>query len=291
MKKHICFLLLVCLSWALGFGMFFGCGETEITKGGMPPVQLTVMVYSDSVPETHFCKSIEVKGAKRAVGSFGRYWPGKQPVLTVRFLNKNATREAHFRQAALEWEKSCGLKFTYVTSGKADIRVRFDDGNGSWSYIGTDAKSITGASTATLNVGWDGLDVCLHELGHAIGLQHEQSNPNKGICWNEQNVIKSLSGPPNNWTLEQIKFNVFAKADPATVNATDWDANSIMQYSIPASWVCDGKAIPGGKAISEQDKKFIASAYPVATPTTTTLTPEQRRQILNAADEIKSVLQ
>lgn len=269
----------------------YGCGEPDVTKGGMPPVQLTVKLHSDSVPESHFCKTIEVKGAKRAVGSFGRYWPGKQPTLTVRFLNKNATREAHFKNAALEWEKSCGLKFDYVASGKADIRVRFDDGNGAWSYIGTDAKSITGASTATLNVGWDGLDVCLHELGHAIGLQHEQSNPNKGICWNEQNVIKALSGPPNNWSLDQIKFNVFAKSDPETVNATDWDANSIMQYSIPASWVCDGKAIPGGKTLSEQDKKFIAGAYPVAEPTTITITPEQKRQILKAADEIKTILQ
>lgn len=245
------------------------------------------------VPENHFCKTIEVKAnvTKRAVGAFGRYWTGKQPTVTVRFLAKNATREAHFKQAASDWSNACGIQFKYVASGKADIRVRFDDYDGAWSYIGTDAKSITGATTATLNIGWDGYDVAAHELGHAIGLQHEQSNPNKGICWNEQNVIKSLSGPPNNWSIEQIRFNVFQKADPTTVNATDLDAYSIMQYSIPASWVCDGKSIPGGKVISDQDKRFIASAYPKSETATITITSEQRQRILNAAEEIKSVLQ
>jgi len=249
---------------------------------------------SEAVPETHVCKAIAPIGGektKRAVGAFSKYWPGKQPVVSVRFLAANKTREAYFKAAASDWSKSCGIQFKYLTTGKADIRVRFDDNDGSWSYIGTDAKSITGTTTATLNVGWDGYDVCAHEIGHAIGLQHEQSNPNKGICWNEQNVIKALSGPPNYWTAEQIKFNVFDKSDPKTVNATEWDANSIMQYSIPASWVCDGNAIPGGKTLSERDKQFIASAYPGAITQTITITSEQRQRLLNAADEIKSVLQ
>ena len=276
-----------------------GAGCTDPNKQQVSiqaPVQYDAQAeQAKQVPETHICKTIETRAGniRRAVGSFGKYWTGKQPTVTVRILAKNATREAYFKQAANDWSSFCGLKFQYITTGKADIRVRFDDGEGSWSYVGTDARNISGTTSATLNVGWDGYDVAAHEIGHAIGLQHEQSNPQKGICWNEAVVIKALSGPPNYWSKEQIKFNVFDKADPATVNATDWDAVSIMQYNIPGPWVCDGKAISGGKVISERDRQFIASAYPGGATGTggVTITSEQRQRLLNAADEIKTVLQ
>ena len=65
-----------------------------------------------------------------------------------------------------------------------------------------------------------------------------------------------------------------------------------MQYNIPASWTCDGRAIAGGKTLSEQDKRFIASAYPKTTTgtTTVTLTKEQVDAINTAADAIKNTV-
>jgi hypothetical protein len=264
---------------------FASCGSKHEQTA---KIQAQSEVPAISIPDNHICKTIETRAEKtsRAVGSFGKYWSGKQPIVTVRFLDKNQTRENYFRQAAQDWSSACGIQFKYLNTGKADIRVRFNSNDGSWSYVGTDAKSITATNSPTLNVGWDGYDVAAHEIGHAIGLQHEQSNPNKGICWNEQAVIKALTGPPNNWTVEQIRFNVFQKSDPAKVNATTWDEHSIMQYNIPGSWTCDGRAIAGGKAISEQDRRFIETAYPKANAGTVTFTKEEVDAIRSAAEQI-----
>ena len=62
-----------------------------------------------------------------------------------------------------------------------------------------------------MNFGWLDEAVVLHEFGHAIGLAHEHQNPDKGIKWNEDAVIRDLSGPPNNWDVATIRHNVLNK--------------------------------------------------------------------------------
>lgn len=237
-----------------------------------PPI---VSVDTTQITPNWFCTSIEIPAApgkktQSAVGAKGKFWPTGS-VLKIGFIGGTASQIAAVKQYAVEWTQYANLKFEFPTAGPYDLRVAFNSGGGAWSYVGTDAKSIP-QSSATINLGWIGRDVICHEFGHAIGLFHEHQNPSGGICWNESNVIRDLSGPPNNWSESMIRHNVLNKLNPANVVTTAWDKTSIMHYSIPASWVCNGVAIPGGTVISTTDAAFVKSVYPGAQPPTVSIT-------------------
>lgn len=237
-----------------------------------PPV---VTIDTALLTPNWYCATIEQpekpgKKVQRAVGAKGKFWPTGS-VLKIGFIGGTASQIAAVKQYAPEWTQHANLKFEFPAAGPYDLRVAFNSGGGAWSYVGTDAKRIA-QSSPTINLGWIGRDVICHEFGHAIGLFHEHQNPSGGICWNESNVIRDLSGPPNNWTESMIRFNVLNKFNPNDVLTTAWDKLSIMHYSIPASWVCNGVAIPGGTVISPTDAAFVKTVYPGAQPPTGTVT-------------------
>jgi serralysin len=109
------------------------------------------------------------------------------------------------KNVALVWTTIANIKFDFVQEGNADIRIAFQEGRGSWSYLGTVARQID-ETEPTMNYRWltdDSTDdavrrVVLHEFGHALGLIHEHQNPNRAIQWNRDAVINDLQGPPNN---------------------------------------------------------------------------------------------
>lgn len=206
--------------------------------------------------------------SQRAVGGKGKFWPTGS-VLKVGFIGGNSTVIDAVKRFAPEWTKHANIKFEFPTNGPYDIRVSFSTGGGAWSYVGIDAKNIAQTSP-TMNLGWIDQDVILHEFGHAIGLFHEHQNPQGGICFNEANVIKDLSGPPNNWNEQIIRHNVLSKFRATDVITSAWDRNSIMHYAIPASWTCNNVSIAGGKVISLGDAAFIKSVYPGSQPPPTT---------------------
>ena len=262
MKKK--FFLLAFLAMCTGL-LFEACGEVPTPQP--PPAPSTAQqnapaFYVDEIPNDHFCAAIApIQKTSRAVTMRGRLWDNGS-TLKIKLLGGTTQQRRYFTDAVLEWEKVVNLKFSYVTTGNADLRVSFVSGSGSWSYIGKDAQGIP-QTQATINIGWLGSDVCLHEFGHALGMAHEQASPNSTICWNKEAVYTALGGPPNNWSRETVDWNVFRKLTPQEAEATVFDPASIMQYSVPASWLCPpSSGIPGGKVLSALDRQHMGEKYP-----------------------------
>lgn len=198
-----------------------------------------------------------------------KWQPGT--AIRISFLDGETKLRDRVRETALTWigPAMANLNMVFGCDADADIRIAFEQGNGSWSYLGTMCREIP-VDEPTMNYGWltpdSGDDelhrVVCHEFGHALGLIHEHQNPNRPIAWNRNAVIAELSGPPNNWDLETIEHNIFHQYDPATVNSTPTDPDSIMMYPIPASWTTDGFSTDLNAGLSDTDRRFIRTAYP-----------------------------
>lgn len=212
------------------------------------------------------CKTIasprDTGRSDRAVSMRGKAWPNGT-VLRVGYVDQygGPSQRTLFEQCCADWAKVCNIKFTFPTAGPYDVRVAFNPGGGAWSYVGTDCRNVP-QSSPTMNLGWTARDAYLHEIGHTLSLAHEHQNPQGKIQWNEPAVIKELSGPPNNWSIDVIRYNVLDPLPATNVIATSLDQVSIMMYPIPARWTLNGFSSTGGKVISEIDAAFIGQLYP-----------------------------
>lgn len=226
------------------------------------------------------CTTIDTPGGMRGstavamaalegVGDRRKLWPTGS-TLRVGFLQGEAALQARVIAAARAWLVP-GVKLDIVAAQpdeQAHIRVDFNTNSGSWSAVGTDSLLYAPAQ-ATMNLGWARLDtpeqdfssVVIHEFGHALGLLHEHNHPAVRIRWNKAAVIADLSGPPNNWSQDTIDFNVFAAFEASEVITTDFDAASVMIYTIPAHWTLDGQAFMPSWKLSDGDAETIRVLY------------------------------
>ena len=248
---------------------------TNTGKPDKPPV-----VVTDTLSSWH-CTPIAPLVEDRAVGMAGKFWP-KGSTIKIGFVGGTEIQKGAVKASYARWKESANLNFEYPPTGPYNIRVAFAPGS-AWSYIGTDCNSVS-AQYPTLNFGFGGTAVIDHEAGHSLGCLHEQQIKG-GVCWNEANVIADLSGPPNNWNIETIRFNVLDYHNPANIITNGYDQRSIMHYAIPARWTCNGLAINGGTEISVADRAFIAARYPYTQP------PDPTNITISRADAAKITAQ
>ncbi len=186
----------------------------------------------------------------------------------------NAADKRQVRKSFQAWKDlGIGLEFVEVTSpDEADIRIGFDQNEGSWSYLGTYPINRLASSQRTMNFGWSlttrhGQDTALHEIGHALAAKHEHQNPFSGIAWNRQAVYEYFSGPPNNWDEAKIGHNILNSLNESEVEGSTWDGDSIMHYEFHADLIegpppYDSTGIHPADGLSAKDKAWAKRFYP-----------------------------
>lgn len=140
----------------------------------------------------------------------GRKWTDGH-VYYVFDENVTETNKQRFRDAAAEWSSIADLTFVEGTGMGDYIHVQSDDGNS--SYVGR-----IGGKQILRMYNWNYKYIIAHEIGHALGLVHEQSRSDRDI------YVTIFSGN----IVEGMEYN-FSKE--STIDFGEYDFDSIMHYS------------------------------------------------------------
>jgi hypothetical protein len=103
--------------------------------------------------------------------------------------------------------------------------------------------------------------VVMHEIGHSLGLLHEQSYPG-AVKWKKTDSVYNYYRETQGWDKSKVDFNVFEMSNQFYTNGTTYDPKSIMHYSIAAWQTTDGYSMKDNYELSAGDKALIAALYP-----------------------------
>lgn len=200
-----------------------------------------------------------------AVSVSKRWRPGR--ILHIAFLEGAAELQQKVAFYAQQWTSYANITFLFDNRADAEIRITFQPGIGTKSYVGTDAldKHIP-PDQPTMNYDdltanssdYDFSYYVLHEFGHALGLVHEHQSPEATIQWNKAAVNKDFPGLSD----ADLERNIFQRYKRSQTQYSKFDPHSIMVYRIPKTWTLNGIEIAENAVLSETDKQYIQKWYP-----------------------------
>jgi len=169
-----------------------------------------------------------------------------------------------------EEKRNLGISFSEAQSATDDkVDIRIAKRTGQWcSQVGTDAKKSSSGPTMFLgDVSDTSLQYnILHELGHALGLEHEHQSSEAVSMFDPVQVKKYFGGPPNFWSEKQITENILSPTQSSDDWATEYDADSIMHYYFPPELLKADAAkqqrLKINRKLSDKDLALVKQLYP-----------------------------
>ncbi|HCO68882.1 MAG TPA: hypothetical protein DIT04_14150 [Dysgonomonas sp.] len=215
-------------------------------------------------------KSVKDHIETRGVAQRNKLWsPGT--TITVKLLNDPYGMAGFIKTWVSEWEEYANIKFEFVESGNAEVRIGFDWKNSkwvTWSYTGTDCKYIRNQNEATVNFAfWDTAseverkaDV-LRVFGQVLGLELEHRHLSFDAGWTSR-IEQYWEGEIEDIPWDELKEYVFDPIEERNLVQTDeYDANSIMIWPFDRRYASN-TARDYNYELSEKDIEFIKYLYP-----------------------------
>lgn len=199
---------------------------------------------------------------KRSVAKHTKFW-AQGRTLRIAFLDGSQDFKEAVKKSANEWLPYINIKFKFVETLPAEIKIAPADGYA--SLVGTDALLYEGDDVATMMLSRDISDHkfaanVIHEFGHVLGAEHEHQHPASNIPWNKENAYAYFF--MHGLSREQVDIQVFTKLDASEVNHSEYDTQSIMHYEIPSVITVGDFSIPFNQELSAGDKAFMSKIYP-----------------------------
>lgn len=244
-------------------------GSIESYKDLAAKIYSEITVYQTSVTladlENPEVEPSNPNAVRSGVSPIPNLW-ATGTTIQISFLDGTSTQQDFVRSVALEWLEHANLSFEFTDTPGA-VRISFSR-QGNWTLVGTTALREPDPLKPTMNLGsvrgMGGSErlTVLHEFGHLLGLIHEHQNPKANLDWAVDQVFSEFTGPPNNWSREQIDRVLIRPASNDYDDYREFDQNSVMSFALPSRFFNDGVGIRPRRVLSDSDKKLISRLYP-----------------------------
>lgn len=166
--------------------------------------------------------------------------------------DENERMRAIIASAMEEWTRQTGIRFVPRTSGE---HIQFRNGNGCSSGVGRVVFTGFDVQSVSLsNTDCDDFGIALHEIGHAIGLYHEQMRNDR-----DSHVVVDFG------RIQEDKIGNFFQIGDFLIDRGPYDYDSIMHYQ---PWAFAKNEAACATGVGESPPNYAeCTVYPTNPPT------------------------